>query len=85
MPEPIILRNRRKTDPRLERLVERLEHTHDCVETLKRMADQNERVLADMRDILASFRVVGATAKWIAGIATAAAAVWGAVHLGGGK
>ena len=57
-------------------LISKIDHTHGCVEDLKRLADENAQVLQDMKDILASFRVVGATAKWIGGIAGAATAMW---------
>ena len=56
-------------------LAERVAHMHDCVEELKHIANENRETLADVKAILASFRVVGAVAKWCAGGATAGTAI----------
>lgn len=51
-------------------------HLHDCVEELKREMNKNTVVTEQVRDILASFQVVGAIAKWVAAIGAAATAVY---------
>lgn len=51
-------------------------HLHECVEELKKAVAENAAVLEQVRQILASFRVVGAIAKWIAAIGAAATAVY---------
>ena len=56
-------------------LATRIEHTHSCVEELKRMAKENKETLDDMKAILSSFRVVGALAKWIASVVAAGSAI----------
>lgn len=48
-----------------------LKHLHDCVEEVKSISAKNEALLEDLkvvthevRDILGTFRVLGAAAKW---------------------
>lgn len=53
-----------------------VKHLHQCVEELKKGVAENAAVLEQVREILASFRVVGAVAKWVAAIGTAATAVY---------
>lgn len=53
-----------------------VKHLHDCVEELKKSIAENALVLAQVRDILASFRIVGVAAKWIAAIGAAATALY---------
>lgn len=55
-------------------------HLHDCVEALKRDVKANHEVLEQVRDILASFRVVGSVAKWLAAIVAAAVAIYHGVQ-----
>lgn len=49
------------------------------VAELKLIAEQSKETLHDMRDILASFRIVGQVAKWLAAVGAGAAAVWATV------
>ena len=51
-------------------------HLHDCVEELKREMKANTEITREVRDILATFRVVGLMAKWMAAVGAAAVAVW---------
>lgn len=51
-------------------------HLHSCVEELKKAVAENAVVLEQVRDILASFRVLGAIAKWVAAIGAAATATY---------
>jgi hypothetical protein len=53
-----------------------VKHIHECVEDLKKSVAENALVLGQVRDILASFRVVGVVAKWVAAIIAAATAVY---------
>ena len=57
--------DRRAEDPRITQL------THD-VHALKEGLAKNNETTEQVRDILASFRVVGAVAKWLSGIGAAA-------------
>lgn len=54
-------------------------HLHDCVEQLKKAVAENAVVLEQVREILASFRVLRAVAAWIGAVGVAVAAVIGAV------
>lgn len=56
-------------DPRIDMLVAGYEE-------LKKEMAANTAVTNDIRDILGTFRVVGAVAKWVAGIAAAFTAVY---------
>jgi hypothetical protein len=60
---------RRQHDPRIATLV------IDVAE-LKRQMTENTAVTVQVRDILASFRILGKIAKWIAAMGAAAVAVW---------
>jgi len=51
-------------------------HLHGCVELLKKEMERNTVVTEQVRDILASFRIVGAIAKWCAAIGAAATALY---------
>lgn len=51
-------------------------HLHQCVEELKKAVADNAVVLEQVREILASFRVVGAVAKWLAALGAGATAVY---------
>jgi hypothetical protein len=53
-----------------------VKHLHQCVEELKKSVAENAVLLEQVRDILASFRVVGVVAKWVAAIGAAATAVY---------
>lgn len=66
--------NRRSDDQRITQLGIDQGHLHDCVESLKAAVKENTEITEQVRDILASFRVVGAVAKWIAAIAGAVGA-----------
>jgi len=44
------------------------EHLHDCVEALKVAVRKNTEVTEQVRDILGTFRVTMAVAKWVAAI-----------------
>jgi hypothetical protein len=70
------MNDRRMPDPRIDDLQGKVEHLHDCVEGLKLEMKKNTEVTEQVRDILASFRIAGAIAKWIGGMAGAAAGVW---------
>lgn len=63
----------------LERSVTGLEtgmkHLHDCVESAKAQGRKNEELIAEntkitqeVRDILATFRIVAAVAKWLTAV-----------------
>lgn len=67
---------RRADDERITKLVEDQAHLHGCVELLKVEMQKNTEVTEQIRDILASFRVVGALAKWTAGVGAAVVAVY---------
>jgi hypothetical protein len=62
-------RDRRQPDQRIATLV-------TDVATLKAQMAENTAVTVQVRDILASFRIVGKIAKWIAAMGAAAVAVW---------
>jgi hypothetical protein len=49
------------------------------VSELKRQMAENTVVTVQVRDILASFRIVGKVAKWTTAVVTACAVVWGAI------
>lgn len=51
-------------------------HLHDCVETLKSSMAENTALTKEVRDILATFRVLGAVAKWVAAIGAAGLAIY---------
>lgn len=68
--------DRRKPDPRLDALKGKVDHLHDCVESLKRSVAENTEITQQVRDILASFRIAGSLAKWVTAIATAVAGVY---------
>lgn len=50
-------------------------HLHDCVEILKVELKRNTEVTEQVRDILGTFRITLAIAKWVAALGAAAAAV----------
>lgn len=68
---------RRGDDPRIDALVQDV-----CL--LKKDMAQNTEVTMQVRDILASFRVIAKVAKWLTAIATAVAAVYAAIKTGWG-
>ena len=57
------------TDPRIDALV-------IDVALLKDEMKRNTEVTTQVRDILASFRIVGTIAKWVAAIGAAATAIY---------
>ena len=63
--------HRRADDPRIEEL-------QDDVKDLKRQMAVNTEITKEVHDILASFRIVGAVAKWVGVVAGALTAVYGA-------
>lgn len=69
--------NRRADDPRIAKLV-------DDMSSVKAELARNTEITGQVADILASFRVVGAVAKWTAAVVAAVAAIWHAIN-GGGK
>ena len=60
---------RRAEDPRLGALV-------DDVAELKKQMVLNTEITQQVRDILTSFRVIGAVAKWITALIAGALALW---------
>lgn len=57
-----------------EELRAKVDHLHDCVEGLKVELKKNTEVTEQVRDILATFRISMAIAKWVAAIGAAAGA-----------
>ena len=60
---------RASADPRIDTLLA-------GYEDLKREMSENTQITKDMRDILGTFRVLGAIAKWVTGVAAAIAAIY---------
>ena len=65
-------KQRRADDPRINQLQADVKHLHADLEEAKSVAQENARLLAentqvtkDIRDILGTFKVVGALAKWL--------------------
>lgn len=58
----------RAEDPRIATLLA-------DVSTLKRDMAANNKMTKEVRDILASFRIMGVIAKWLAGVVAALAAI----------
>jgi hypothetical protein len=50
------------------------------MDKLKVQMEEHRAVTEQVRDILASFRVIGAVAKWITGLTGACVAVWHLWH-----
>jgi hypothetical protein len=67
--------DRRANDPRVEQLVK-------DVADLKVSMVQNTEITVQVRDVLASFRVIGSVAKWITAIFAAIAAAYLAFKTG---
>jgi hypothetical protein len=63
---------RRHEDQRIATLV-------TDVATLKAQMAENTQVTVQVRDILASFRIVGKIAKWFTAVVTAATVTWAAI------
>ncbi|HLB49829.1 MAG TPA: hypothetical protein VJL59_22660 [Anaerolineales bacterium] len=61
--------DRRADDPRINTLVA-------DVAVLKEQMAENTKVTCQVRDILASFRIVGSVAKWTAAVGAGATALW---------
>ena len=55
-----------------EELRAKVDHLHDCVESLKVELKKNTEVTEQVRDILGTFRITMAIAKWVAAIGAAA-------------
>lgn len=66
------MRDRRQDDPRIAALV-------TDVAELKRQMEENTTVTVQVRDILASFKIMGKIAKWVAAVVTAVTVTWAAV------
>jgi hypothetical protein len=83
--------DRRSDDPRIAAMarslavLERMK-AHDVatlmtdVNDLKRQMVENTIVTVQVRDILASFKILGKIAKWVAAMGAAAAALWHGVR-----
>lgn len=80
---------RRYADQRIDVLEEGVARLEVRVDGIDKKMDEQTAILGDVRDILGTFRIIGATAKWlgyIAGAFTAAgAAVASWLHFGGGN
>jgi hypothetical protein len=77
-PFPELPAERRHDDPRINRLVA-------DVDALKVEMTRNTAVTEQVRDILATFKVLFVAAKWVAAIAAAWVAVKAALHFGNGR
>ena len=76
---------RRRRDPRIDEIHTKVEHLHDCIESVKQSVQSNTETVKEVRDILQSFRIAGAIAKWLTGIAAAFMAVKTGITTWGGK
>ena len=70
-----MIEERRREDPRMAKLIVDVAHLHNCLET-------HTTVVREVRDILATFRVIAAVAKWVAAVGAAVSAVGLATHQG---
>lgn len=64
--------DRRSDDTRIAQIAGDVTHLHGCVESLKKAVAENTEITQQVRDILATFKVTMAIAKWIAAIGVAA-------------
>ena len=81
--------DRRQPDPRIEKLVNEMDtvklHLNENTRLTAAAAERAEKAavkademaadVKDVKDILTSFRIAGAVAKWVAGIVAAAVAI----------
>lgn len=68
--------DRRRDDPRIAKLQEDLDHLHACMENNTRITKESSEAIQQVRDILATFRVLGAIAKWLTGVGAAGVAAY---------
>lgn len=59
---------------------EQMDKLAQDVEVLKRQMEENTVITKQVRDILASFRVAGAVAKWTAAVVAAVIAIRNGAH-----
>lgn len=69
------MNERRSADQRIDELVAQHAELHACVGKLSVAVSELRATTDEVRDILASFRVIGRIAKWIGAIAAAGAAI----------
>lgn len=78
---------RRYADERIDRLEERQVRIEERVGAIDVKMDEQTTILQNVADVLGTFRVVSATAKWLGIVVGAGAAVTSAVaaffHIGG--
>ena len=67
---------RRADDSRVGKIAADLEHLHGCVESLKSQVSENTALTKEVRDILATFKVLGAAAKWLTILGAGATTVY---------
>lgn len=70
------MEERRSGDRRIDQVQQDVTHLHECVEALKSQMAENTVITKQVRDILASFQIIGAIAKWVAAIGAGATAVY---------
>lgn len=65
--------DRRAPDPRIDVLVSQ-------VAAIEKQLAANQTILQDISDVMASFRVVSAIAKWTTAVVAAGVAIWHGGH-----
>ena len=59
-----------------EYVITQLGHQHDCMEALKREVADTREVLADIRAILRTFKILGTATKWTSVTVAAITSSW---------
>ena len=75
---------RRAADTRIETLVSDMTDLKTQHGEIKRLLDENTKTTVEVRDILTTFKTLGAFAKWFSAIAAAVAGLWFTIKTGRG-
>ena len=70
---------------KLDALAVRVGKIEADMEENTRVTRENLDLLRDIRDLVTTGKVVNRIVRWAGGLAAAGAAIWGALHMGGGK
>ena len=66
--------------PKIAKVVDDVQHLHDCVEALKLAVNENTEITKQVADIMATFKVTLAIGKWVAAIGAAVTATTAAIR-----
>lgn len=72
----IVMANHSTVLQNQEYVITQLGHQHDCMEALKREVADTREILADIRAIMSTFKIMGMAVKWTAVTSAALVSLW---------